>query len=162
MGRRGAQFAWESAPSTGDEAAPLPGTAAWHENHVSLDVARAFAFHAAVCGETEFLREKAWPVLSGVAEWITTRVAKTRRGFEVRASMGIAERKDPVKNAAFTNMASVVVLRDAISMAERLGRQVNPQWAEIADAMIVPHRTKPSSPMTIIAATKKRAQRLIR
>jgi len=68
MGRRGAQFAWESAPSTGDESAPLPGTAAWHEDHVSLDVARAFALHAAVCGDDNFLRDKAWPVLFGVAE----------------------------------------------------------------------------------------------
>ena len=131
MGRRGVQFAWESSPSTGDEAAPLPGTAAWHEDHVSLDVARAFAFHADVSGETEFLRQKAWPVLSGVAEWITTRAAKTRRGYEVRASMGIAERKQTVKNAAFTNMASVVVLRDAIEAAERLERQANPVWAQI-------------------------------
>jgi trehalose/maltose hydrolase-like predicted phosphorylase len=142
MGRRGAQFAWESAPSTGDEAAPLPGTAAWHEDHVSLDVARAFVLHAAVCGDDNFLRDKAWPVLSGVAEWITTRVAKTRRGYEVRASMGIAERKDPVANAAFTNMASVVVLRDTISPAERLGRQEDPRWAQIADAMTIPQRDK--------------------
>jgi trehalose/maltose hydrolase-like predicted phosphorylase len=43
MGRRGLQFAWESAPSTGQEAAPIPGTAAWREDHVSLDVARAFS-----------------------------------------------------------------------------------------------------------------------
>ena len=142
MGRRGAQFSWESAPSTGDEAAPLPGTAAWHEDHVSLDVARAFAFHAAVSGDSQFLRDKAWPVLLGVAEWITTRVAKTRRGYEVRASMGIAEREDPVKNAAFTNMASVVVLRDAISAAENLGRHVNPRWTEIANALVVPNRDK--------------------
>jgi trehalose/maltose hydrolase-like predicted phosphorylase len=142
MGRRGAQFAWESAPSTGDEAAPLPGAAAWHEDHVSLDVARAFAFHAAVCGDSQFLQDKAWPVLSGVAEWITTRVAKTRRGYEVRASMGIAEREDPVKNAAFTNMASVVVLRDAISAAANLGRHAKPQWAEIADTLVMPNRDK--------------------
>ena len=142
MGRRGAQFAWESAPSTGDEAAPLPGTAAWHEDHVSLDVARAFALHADLSGEEEFLREKAWPVLSGVAEWITTRAAKTRRGYEVRASMGIAERKQTVKNAAFTNMASVVVLRDAIAAARRLGREADPTWAKIADAMVLPRRGK--------------------
>jgi hypothetical protein len=142
MGRRGVQFAWESSPSTGDEAAPLPGTAAWHEDHVSLDVARAFAFHANVSGETEFLRQKAWPVLSGVAEWITTRAAKTRRGYEVRASMGIAERKQTVKNAAFTNMASVVVLRDAIEAAGRLGLEANPEWSRIADEMVVTRRGK--------------------
>jgi len=142
MGRRGVQFAWESSPSTGDEAAPLPGTAAWHEDHVSLDVARAFAFHANVSGETEFLRQKAWPVLSGVAEWITTRAAKTRRGYEVRASMGIAERKQTVNNAAFTNMASVVVLRDAIEAAGRLGLEANPEWRRIADEMVVTRRGK--------------------
>jgi trehalose/maltose hydrolase-like predicted phosphorylase len=142
MGRRGVQFAWQSAPSSGDEAAPLPGTAAWHEDHVSLDVARAFAFHADVSGDAEFLRKKAWPVLSGVAEWITTRVHKTRRGYEVRASMGIAEREQPVKNAAFTNMASVVVLRDAIAAAKRLGRYGDPRWSQIADAMVLPRRGK--------------------
>jgi trehalose/maltose hydrolase-like predicted phosphorylase len=116
------------------------GTAAWHEDHVSLDVARAFAFHADVGGDAEFLRNKAWPVLSGVAEWITTRVHKTRRGYEVRASMGIAEREQPVKNAAFTNMASVVVLRDAIAAAKRLGRYADPRWSQIADAMALPRR----------------------
>ena len=142
MGRRGAQFAWESAPSTGCEAAPLPGTAAWHEDHVSLDVTRAFAFYAHVCGENDFLRDKAWPVISGVSEWLTTRAAKTRRGYEVRASMGIAKREDPVKNAAFTNMASVVVLREALSAAKQLGREANPKWALIADAMAVPLRGK--------------------
>jgi hypothetical protein len=142
MGRRGAQFAWESAPSSGDEAAPLPGTAAWHEDHVSLDVARAFAFHSHACGSDEFVREKAWPVISAVAEWITSRVAKTQRGYEVRASMGIAERKQPVKNAAFTNMATVVVLHDAIATAQQLGRQPNPEWAKIADGMTLPRRGK--------------------
>jgi trehalose/maltose hydrolase-like predicted phosphorylase len=142
MGRRGLQFAWESSPSTGDEAAPLPGTAAWHEDHVSLDVARAFAFYADVSGKSEFFRQKAWPVLLGVAEWITTRAAKTRRGYEVRASMGIAERKQTVNNAAFSNMATVVVLRDAIEAAGRLGREADPEWTKIADAMVLPRRGK--------------------
>ena len=142
MGRQGAQFAWESAPSTGDEAAPLPGTAAWHEDHASLDIARAFAFHADISGADEFLREKAWPVLSGVADWAVSRVARTRRGYEIRASMGIAERKDPVNNAAYTNMACVVVLRDAIAAAKRLGRAANPKWSLLADEMYLPRRDK--------------------
>src|SRR5947209_1313621 len=71
------EFPWESAPSSGQESAPMPGSASWHEDHVSLDVARAFAFHADVTGDLEYLREKAWPVLSGVANWITSRVTKT-------------------------------------------------------------------------------------
>lgn len=142
MGRRGVQFAWESAPSTGDEVAPLPATAAWHEDHASLDVAHAFALHAAVTNDIEFLRVKAWPVLAGVAEWITVRARKTARGYAIRASMGIAEREQPVDNAAYTNMAAVVVLREAIRAGERLGHTVDPLWREIAEAMIIPRRGK--------------------
>jgi trehalose/maltose hydrolase-like predicted phosphorylase len=140
MGRAGAQFPWESSPSFGEEAAPLPGTAAWHEDHVSLDVARAFALFGEATGRGEFRREQAWPVLSGVADWIASRAHETSKGFEIRASMGIAEREQPVDNAAFTNMAAVVVLRDAIGLGERLGRTVNPVWRRIADGMVMPRR----------------------
>ena len=52
--------------------------------------------------------------------------------------MGIAERETEADNAAFTNMAAVVVLRDAIHAAERLGRAANPEWAEIAANIVLP------------------------
>jgi trehalose/maltose hydrolase-like predicted phosphorylase len=142
MGRRGLQFPWESAPTSGQEAAPLPGTAAWHEDHVSLDVARAFMLYADVTGDKAFLRMRAWPVLSGVCEWITTRVTKTRGGYAIKESMGIAERQTPVDNAAFTNMGAVVVLRDAIRVARDLGLPADPMWAKIADGMEIPMRGK--------------------
>ena len=138
LGRRGLQFPWESAPRTGQEAAPLPGTAAWHEDHVSLDVARAFRFYGDVTGDAEFNRTQAWPVLAGVCEWITTRVSKTHHGYDIAESMGIAEREDPVNNAAFTNMGAVVVLRAAIATAESLGLPADPLWTEIADGMAIP------------------------
>ena len=140
-GRRGLQFPWESAPS-GQESAPLPGSASWHEDHVSLDVARAFAFHSYVTGDLEFLRERAWPILSGVADWVASRVTQSERGYEIRAAMGIAERKTESDNSAFTNMAAAVVLRDAIDAAEKLGRTANPEWALIADAIVLPKAGK--------------------
>lgn len=87
-GRRGVQFPWESAPGSGDEASPLPGTAAWHEDHVSLDVAKAFALYAYATNDAEFIRIKAWPVLSGVAEWLVSRSVRTSRGYEILQSMG--------------------------------------------------------------------------
>ena len=138
-GKRGLQFPWESAPF-GQEAAPLPGAASWHEDHVSLDVARAFAFHAYVAGDREFLRERAWPVLAGVADWIASRVTASERGYEIRADMGIAERETEADNAAFTNMSAGIVLRDAISAAEILDRVANPEWARIAEAIVLPMR----------------------
>ena len=140
FGRRGLQFPWESAPRSGEEAAPMPGTAAWHEDHVSLDIARAFALYADSTGDAEFLRTKAWPVLSGVAEWLTTRVTMTREGFDIAASMGIAEREMPVNNAAFTNMGAVVVLRDAVRVAGQLGLPADPAWSNIADRISIPKR----------------------
>lgn len=142
MGRRGLQFPWESAPSSGEEAAPLPGTAAWHEDHVSLDVARAFVFYADATGDREFLRERVWPVVSGVSDWIASRVSPTRGGYAIKASMGIAERAEPVDNAAFTNMGAVVILRQATRIAETLGLEANPAWSVIADGMEIPMRDK--------------------
>jgi protein-glucosylgalactosylhydroxylysine glucosidase len=142
MGRRGLQFPWESAPTSGEEAAPMPGTAAWREDHVSLDVARAFALCANVTGGDAFLRDKAWPVLSGVAEWIKSRVSKRRGKYEIPSSMGIAERKSPSDNSVFTNMSARIVLRDAIAAAKRLNRPVDPVWQEIAAKMAIPKRGK--------------------
>jgi trehalose/maltose hydrolase-like predicted phosphorylase len=142
MGRQGLQFPWESAPSSGEEAAPIPGTAAWREDHASLDVARAFALFANVTGDASFLHDKARPVLSGVAEWIKSRAVKSRRGYEIRESMGIAERENAADNAVFTNLSAKVVLGDAIAAAGRLGKPVDPDWSNIAAGMVVPMRGK--------------------
>ena len=142
MGRRGLQFPWESAPSSGEEAAPMPGSAAWREDHASLDIARAFALCADVTGDEAFLRDKAWPVLSGVAEWVKSRVTKRLGKYEIRASMGIAERKSPSNNAVFTNISARTILFDAISAAERLNRPADAAWTEIATKMALPKRGK--------------------
>jgi trehalose/maltose hydrolase-like predicted phosphorylase len=141
-GRRGLQFPWESAPRSGEEAAPMPGAAAWHEDHVSLDVARAFSVYADITGDLEFLRTKAWPVLRGVAEWLTSRVDRTPSGFDIAGSMGIAERETPVRNAAFTNMGAVVVLRRAIEAAGQLGLPADPSWRRLAESIAIPKRGK--------------------
>ena len=108
VGRRGLQFPWHSATTSGHEAAPLPGTATWYEDHVTLDVALAFVTYWRLTGDDVFLRDKAWPVLKGIADWIVSRVKKTDRGYEILRSMGIAERKEPCDNPAFTNMSAKI------------------------------------------------------
>jgi hypothetical protein len=140
MGRRGLQFPWEAAPASGQEAAPSPGTAAWHEDHVSLDVALAFANHAWVRGDGNFLRDKAWPVLSGVADWIASRAHRGPHGWEIRRSMGIAEKKTESDNEAFTLLSAKAVLDAAIDTAKALGRPDGAQWREIADHLKLPMR----------------------
>jgi trehalose/maltose hydrolase-like predicted phosphorylase len=141
-GRRGLQFPWESAPSSGQECAPLPGSASWHEDHVSPDVALAFLQHAQVTGDGRFLRDKAWPVLSGVADWIVSRVTHTRRGYEVLGAMGIAERKTESDNPAFTIMTCGLVLAAATRTASDLGLPADPAWQTVAEGLVLPRRGK--------------------
>jgi trehalose/maltose hydrolase-like predicted phosphorylase len=140
QGRRGLQFPWASAPSTGEEATPMPGTASWYEDHASLDVALAFSFYADVTGQERFLREHAWPVLAGVADWLASRVTKTARGYEIKQAMGIAEREEAADNAAFTNMAACVVLDRAAEAACRLGRSFDPAWSAVRTGLVIPRR----------------------
>jgi protein-glucosylgalactosylhydroxylysine glucosidase len=66
------------------------------------------------------------------------RVTHSERGYEIRAAMGIAERETEADNAAFTNMAAVVILHDAICAAEKLGHVAKPEWARIAESMVLP------------------------
>jgi hypothetical protein len=138
LGRRGIQFPWEAGPQHGDEAAPVGGLAASHEDHVSLVVAQAFAQYAHATGDDEFAREDAWHIASGVAEWVCSRVRPTDRGFEIERALGIAERPSPENNNAFVNMGAVAALRNAVALGELTGNAVPSKWREIMDGIVLP------------------------
>jgi protein-glucosylgalactosylhydroxylysine glucosidase len=137
-GRRGLQFPWESGPLNGDEASPGSGEASWYEDHVSLDVAWAFAQFNHATGDGRFRKDHAGPVLFGVADWITSRVRPRRGGFDFLETMGIAERQTPADNDAFTVMEAQIVLREAIDLAEALGEYVPPAWGEVLTGLRLP------------------------
>lgn len=139
-GRQGLQFPWEAGPATGMEAAPLPGSASWHEDHISPDVAHAFAVFSAATGDERFMREKAWPVLEGVAEWVASRTIPTGRGDEIKASMGIAERVESCDNPAFAVAACQAALDDAMRMAEHLDQPSPADWTKVRDGLVWPLR----------------------
>jgi trehalose/maltose hydrolase-like predicted phosphorylase len=130
-GRRGLQFPWESGPLTGDEASPGSGEASWYEDHVSLDIAWAFTQFVHATGDGRFQKDRAAPVLFGVADWIASRVTRTGTGYAILESMGIAERERPSDNDAFTIMAAEVVLREAIAMADKLGEPAPTAWGRV-------------------------------
>ena len=142
FGRRGLQFPWESGPLDGEESSPGVGHASWYEDHVSLDIAWAFAQYAHVTGDERFLRDQAAPVLVGVADWIASRVARRGGRFEIRQTMGIAERKEPADNDAFTIMSAKQVLREAITCAERLGVAVPQAWRDVLAGLEPPRHTR--------------------
>jgi hypothetical protein len=134
----GVQFPWEGSPSRGEEAAPGLGPAAAFEHHVSADVAKALADYVHATGDDVFFTDRAWPVLSGVAEWIASRAIRTNRGWEIHKAMGIAEREHPSNNAAFVNMAAAVAMREAIGAAERLRVEPPAPWRSVAEGMVIP------------------------
>ncbi len=140
-GREGVQFPWEAAPLSGQEAAPGAGDSAAHEDHGSLHTARAFALYADATGDEAFLKEDAWPVLSGVADWIVSRATRTDRGLEIKRSTGPAEAPDPPDNDAFTVMAAKQILRRAVRAAEQIGRTPPPEWAQAAESLYLPIRS---------------------
>ena len=140
-GRRGVQFPWEAAPLTAQEAAPGAGAAAAHEDHGSLHVARAFALFADASGDEAFLKEDAWPVLEGVADWVVSRLTRTGRGYELKRATGPAEVPDPPDNDAFTLMLAHDVLGRAIAVAEAIGRTPPATWSEVRDNLYLPVRS---------------------
>jgi trehalose/maltose hydrolase-like predicted phosphorylase len=130
-GRKGLQFPWESDWLRGEEVAPGIGRASWHEDHITLDVALAFARYGHATGDSRFLSEDLPAVLHGVAEWIVSRVSRTRAGFAFRDTMGIAERVLAADNDAFTVMSAKVALREAIAAVERIGQAAPAAWREV-------------------------------
>ena len=138
--RAGLQFPWEVGPCSREEAAPGEGSAAAHEDHVSLHVARAFALYADVTGDQDFLASQAWPILKGVSDWVVSRVTETSRGFEFLRANGPAEVPNPPDNDAFTLMAAGQILRRAIRAAEQLDHVVPEAWRRVEADLYIPLR----------------------
>jgi trehalose/maltose hydrolase-like predicted phosphorylase len=139
-GRDGLQFPWEAAPTSGEEATSGSGGGAAHEDHISLHTARAFSLYADVTGDRSFLEEDAWPILSGVADWIVSRTVRTERGVEFPGTMGPAEVPEPPDNDAFTIMAAYDVLKRAIRAAELLGKPIPAAWSGTLPDFYLPFR----------------------
>ncbi len=140
-GYRGIQFPWQSGTTGSEVTAPWAGQAGGAgEQHVNLDVALAFDAYVKVSGDDVFLKEKAWPVMNGVAEWIESRVEKTDRGYEILHVTGIDEETDNVQNDSYTNILSIKILNIANEYREKLGMGTNKKWKDIADNMFIASR----------------------
>ena len=138
-GYRGLQFPWQSSIS-GCEVTPYYTGACGGvtEQHINMDVAFAFAQYAAVSGDDIFIREQAWPVLKGVAEWICSRVKQTARGYEILNVTGIDEGIDNINNNSYTNIAAIVALREAANIARYLGVKPPQIWQEVEKGIFLP------------------------
>jgi trehalose/maltose hydrolase-like predicted phosphorylase len=137
-GYRGLQFPWAGGPRHGEEVIRLSAPQLVFEQHVSLSVALAFARYVHATGDEDFLRETAWGVLEGVANWIVSRAVKSDRGYEIKEVIGVAEATEPVDNNAYVNMTACEALREAAAFARRLKRAPRNRWDEIANSLYLP------------------------
>jgi trehalose/maltose hydrolase-like predicted phosphorylase len=134
----GLQYPWESSMRFGQEAAPVDAATSGFEHHVSMDVAVSFARYVHATGDREFASMMAWPVMSGVADWICSRVERTARGYEIRKVIGIAETESTVDNNAFVNMGAIMTLRQAAALGRMLGRGSPEAWDRVASEIAMP------------------------
>ncbi len=135
-GYRGAMYPWESCPQHGEES--TPGARPYTEDHVSADIALAFAGYVYATGDVDYARRVAWPVIRSVAELVASRVVRTRRGFEILGTVGPREFYTPVDNNAYTNMSAAMSLEAAIDCASMIGEATPTLWRAIADGLVVP------------------------
>jgi trehalose/maltose hydrolase-like predicted phosphorylase len=133
---KGAKFAWESA-LTGKETAPDPwGT---YEVHINSDIALAQWQYYQVTGDKTWLRDKAWPVLKGIADyWATRAVPNSSGGYDINDVMGPDEYHYPVDNSVTTNAGAQASLRIAIRAAGLVGRTADPVRKKVADGLKIP------------------------
>ncbi len=139
-GYEGLQFPWAGSPVDGEEVIRLSAPRIIFEQHVNMSVAYGFARFLHATGDAHFEREQAWPVLSGVATWLESRVTETPRGYEIRECIGIAEQGGPFDNNAYVNMAAIVVLAEAAAVARRLAKDdpAAQRWEAIANRIYLP------------------------
>jgi trehalose/maltose hydrolase-like predicted phosphorylase len=138
FGYRGLQFPWEAAPTRGQETTPVFAATGWAEQHIVPDVALAFWQHAMATGDPDFLRQKAWPVLRGVAQWIESRGEVTQRGFEIHNIMGPNEAANGLNNSAYVNLACRMAMTAAVECAHGVGFNAPAAWTRIANSLYLP------------------------
>lgn len=135
-GYKGAQYPWE-ADMSGEECTPVWALTGTYEHHITADVGIAMWQYYCVTHDREWLEEQGWPVLKAVADFWVSRVSRNNDGsYSINNVVGADEYAENVDDNAFTNGAAKRVLRDVISAAEVLGKDVDPLWNEIADNLV--------------------------
>ena len=120
-GYKGAMFPWESA-ETGVEETPVWALSGPFEHHITADVALAAWNYYCVTQDTNWLREKGWPILSSTADFWASRVERNGpHHYDIKNVVAADEWAENVDNNAFTNAAAIANLKAAVAAANILG-----------------------------------------
>ena len=140
-GYKGAMFPWES-DDTGEEATPTWALTGTFEHHVTADVGIAFWNYYRITKNKDWLKEKGFPVLKEVADFWVSRAEQNNDGsYSIKNVVGANEFAHNVTDNAFTNGAAKTVLIYAVKAAEALNIEVNKDWQNIGDKLVM-HKFK--------------------
>jgi len=131
-GYKGAMFPWESA-ETGVEETPVWALSGPFEHHITADVALAAWNYYCVTQDTNWLREKGWPILSSTADFWASRVERNGpHHYDIKNVVAADEWAENVDNNAFTNAAAIANLKAAVAAANVLGLKADDDWNNVA------------------------------
>ncbi|MEO6722859.1 MAG: glycoside hydrolase family 65 protein [Ferruginibacter sp.] len=132
-GYKGAMYPWESAAS-GVEETPVWALSGPFEHHITACVGFAAWNYYAVTQDTNWLREKGWPILQNTADFWTSRVERNGPGqYNIKNVVAADEWAENVDDNAFTNAAAKANLKYATEAARLLGIAPNPDWINVAN-----------------------------
>ncbi len=134
-GYKGAMFPWESAVS-GEEETPVWALSGTYEHHITGDVAFAAWNYYLMTKDTQWLKEKGWPLLSKTAEFWQSRVEKEGNAFHIKNVVAADEWAENVDNNAYTNAIAKQNLKAANAAAKVLHIPFNKTWDDIAGSLI--------------------------
>ncbi|RDG39210.1 glycosyl hydrolase family 65 protein [Streptomyces corynorhini] len=108
--------------------------------HLQSDIALAVWQYYLATGDREWLRERGWPLLRGIAEFWASRVsADADGGYSVKEVAGPDEYSNGVTDGVFTNAGAATVLRHAARAAALVGEEAPAAWTRIADRLRIPY-----------------------
>lgn len=113
------------------------------QNHLQSDIALANWHYYLATGDEEWLRERGWPVLKGIAEFWASRATRNGDGsYSVNNIAGPDEYSNGVDDGVFTNAGAATALRQAGRAAELLGESAPREWSQIAGKLRIPFDKK--------------------
>ncbi len=142
LGYQGLFYPWNSG-SKGDLAQECHSVDPPHcrtQIHLQSDISLATWQYYLATRDTDWLRERGWPVMKGIAEFWAGRVNRNADGsYSIKDTAGPDEYSNGVDDAVFTNAGAVTALRNATRAAQLLGERAPGEWTAIADRIRIPY-----------------------
>ena len=141
LGFRGAMYPWEG-DEIGNETTPqFAYQNAIYEIHVTGDVAVAQWQYYLATGDTKWLKEFGYPVISQTAEfWVSRSTFNTEKNrYDIQKVVSVDEGLIGISNDSYTNAVAKKNLEIALSANRVLGMPENPEWKKVAAGLFIPY-----------------------